>query len=100
MSHNYSEVLPALLVSLVSYARMIVFNNLWEDWFKFCIVVYKRFLKFHSLFCLLIIFVRFGPPLDHLCHLNITYVYAKEVVYTFLVFVLLDDKRQFKHGGV
>ena len=43
MPHNYSEVLPALLVLLVSYARMIVFDNLGEDWFKFCIVVCKSF---------------------------------------------------------
>jgi len=80
--YNYSEVLPALLVLLVLYARMIVFNALEEDWFKFCIVVYKRFLKFHSLFCLLMIFLHlFRLPLDHLCHLNVTYVYPEEAVY-------------------
>jgi len=33
--NNYSEVLPALLVLLVSYAKMIVFDNLGDDWFKF-----------------------------------------------------------------
>jgi len=82
--HNYSEVLLALLVLLVSYAKMIAFDNLKGKWFKFCIMVYKMFLKFHSLFCLLMIFLHLlGLPLDHHCHLNVIYVYPEEVVYIF-----------------
>jgi len=86
------------LVLLVSYARTMVFDNLGEDWVKFCIVVYERFLEFHSLFYLLMIFLHlFGLPLDHPCHLNVIHVYPEEVVYTFSVFALLEDKKQFKH---
>ena len=84
MSYNYSEVLPVLLVLLVSCARMIIFDNLEHDWFKFCIMVYKKFLKFHSLFCLLTIFLHLvGLPLDHPYHLNVIYVYPEEAVYIF-----------------
>ena len=84
MPHNYSEVLLALLVLLISYARMIVFDNLGDDWFKLCIMVYSKFLKFHSLFYLLTIFLHlFGLPLDHSCHLKVTYVYPEELVYIF-----------------
>jgi len=82
--HNYSEVLPALLVLLVSYARMIVFDNLEDEWFKFCTMVYKTVFKFHFLFCLFMIFLHlFGLPLDHPFHLNVIYVYPKEAVYIF-----------------
>ena len=64
-------------------------------------VVHKRFLKFHSLFYLLMVYLHlFGLPLDHLCHLNVSYVYLEDVVYIFLVFALLEDKQEFKHGGV
>jgi len=72
---------------------MIVFDALGEYRFKFCIVVYKRFLKFLSLLCLLMIVLHlFELHLDQLFHLNATYVYAEEVVFTFLVFALLEDK--------
>jgi len=82
--HNYSEVLPALLVLLVSCARMIVFDNLEDHWFKFCIMGYKTFLKFHSRLYSLTIFLHlFGLLLDHLCHLNVIYVYPKEAVHIF-----------------
>jgi len=61
----------------------------------------EMFLKLHSLFCLLVVFLYlFGLSLDHPCQLNVTYVYPEEVVFTFLVFALLEDKQQFKHGGV
>ena len=100
MPYNYSEVLPALLVLLVSYARMIVFDPFEEYWFKFCIVVLKGFLKFYSLFYLLMIFLRlFRLPLDHFCHLNVTYIYLRRLC-IFLILILLKDMQQFKHGGV
>ena len=54
----------------------------------------EGFLKLHSLFCLLMIFLYlFGLSLDHLCQLNVTYVYPKEFVFNFLVFALLEDKQ-------
>jgi len=63
---------------------MTLFDNLGEVAFKFDIVVYKKSLKisFPILFINDFLYL-FGLLLDQFCHLDVTYIYHEEAVYTF-----------------
>ena len=63
-------------------------DNLGEIAFKFDIVVFKKSLKisFPILFINDFLYL-FGLSLDQLYHLNITYIYPEEAMYTFNLYI-------------
>ena len=72
---------------------MTVIDDLGEIDLSLTLWSIKRFsqISFPNLF--INDFASFWAILDHHCHLNVTYVYPEEVVYTFLAFALLGDKQ-------